>query len=221
MFCQAITTRGTPCITSCEADSTYCRHHIGRCVECPVCLEEVPAHRLPCEHHVCWECLYRLESDSCPMCRYQGLDRGSMTLRWLVTHSYTEDEVLPWYLDTGASLGDAEFIRLALGDLSATFYLLHTRSWFSCVGPESEYHSEYLDLMRSVIYFFCRFHVIAFRDPRLLEMLFDADTGLPYTDAYPCVRRFIRCLDSFRHRVGGLPDFDRSRCSSEWLAHLA
>ena len=220
MFCQAITSRGTPCIASCKADSAYCHHHVGRCVECPVCFEEVPARRLPCGHRVCGECLYRIVSDSCPLCRHQGLERGSEALRWVVTHSYTEHEILPWYLDARASSDDPEIIRLALRDLSGMFYLVHTNSRFSCTSPQSEYYPEYVDMMRSLVYFFCRFHVIAFRDHGLLADLFDEETGLPYTDEYPCMRRFIRCLDSFRHRVGGLPDFDRSRSSSQWLDHL-
>lgn len=218
MFCKAITSRGYPCIASCKADSTYCRHHSGRCVECPVCLEEVPhIRRFPCGHHLCVECLNSLTSDSCPMCRRVGVRQGGgniKQLRDLVTSFYPSGW-LPGYIE---HIGcDVESTRLALLDLGSFFSSLSDQYFFDshetpCV--------QYITTMTRLVDFSCRFHLIAFRDPQFLEYIFDGGEGLPYTDQYPCVRRFIRCLDSFRHRVGGLPAFDRSRSSREWLAHI-
>ena len=220
MFCKAITSRGTPCIASCKADSAYCHHHHGRCVECPVCLEEVPHIRtLPCGHHLCVECLHRLTSDSCPMCRREGVRQAAggdlRPLRYVVTSIYRGRRWLPEYI---ARIGDdVESTHLAFLDLAAFFYSVCGPCIFESLESR---RTRYVDAMHRLVDFSCRFHFIAFRDPRFLDYVFDAEGGLPYTDPDPCVRRFIRCIDSFRHRVGGLPDFDRSRCSSEWLAHL-
>ena len=219
MFCKAITSRGYPCIASCKADSTYCRHHSGRCVECPVCLEEVPhIRRFPCGHHLCVECLHSLTSDSCPMCRRVGVRQCGddiRPLRDLVTSFYPSREWLPEYIE---HIGcDVESTRLALLDLAAFFSSLSGPCFFE---SRETRRVRYIATMTRLVDFSCRFHVIAFRDPRFLDYVFDAEGGLPYTDHYPCVRRFIRCLDSFRHRVGGLPAFDRSRSSPEWLDHI-
>ena len=151
------------------------------------------------------------------MCRREGVRQAGGDLRPLrdVVVSIYPGDVFPEYID---HIGDdVESTRLALLDLAAFFY--------STCGPcifeslESR-RTRYVDAMHRLVDFSCRYHVFAFRDPRFLDCVFDAEGGLPYTDPDPCMRRFIRCLDSFRHRVGGLPDFDRSRCSSEWLAHL-
>lgn len=211
MFCKAITSRGSPCIASCKADSVYCHHHDGMCVECPVCVEEVPHIRqLPCGHHLCVECLHSLTSDSCPICRRVGIIRVGVDIRPLrdtVVSLYNNGH-LPEYVN--GMDDDVESIRLALLDLVSVLY----------ASPESKRSTQYIDTVHRLLDFACIFHIIAFRDPRFLDYLFDAETGLPYTDPDPRMRRFIMCLDSFRHRVGGLPAFDRTRASSEWLAHL-
>ena len=184
-----------------------------------MCLEEVPHVRtLPCGHHLCVECLHRLTSDSCPMCRRMGVRQAGGDLRPLrdvVVGIYPSSEWLPEYIDRIGC--DVDSTRMALLDLAAVFGSLSGPCLF---GSYESRRTRYVDAMHRLVDFSCRFHIIAFRDPRFLDYVFDAEDGLPYTDPDPCVRRFIRCLDSFRHRVGGLPDFDRTRTSSEWLAHL-
>lgn len=175
-----------------------------------MCLEEVPhIRRLPCGHDVCVECLYSLPSDACPMCRRAGIRRFG-ALRDAAARLYPPDRV-PAFVD------DVEHARLALLDLASVLFTLRGPCMFS--SPETR-RTQYVDAMRTLVDFACRFHVIAFRDPQFLDSVFDAESGLPYTDPDPCMRRFIRSLDSFRQRVGGLPAFDRTRASSEWLAHL-
>lgn len=152
------------------------------------------------------------------MCRREGVRQAAggdlRPLRDVVVGIYPGD-VFPEYIDRIGD--DVESTRLAFLDLAAVFYSLSGPCLFEIYESR---RTRYVAAMHRLVDLSCRFHVIAFRDPRFLDYMFDADGGLPYTSPDPCVRRFIRCLDSFRHRVGGLPDFDRSRCSSEWLAHL-
>ena len=143
------------------------------------------------------------------MCRRAGIRRFG-ALRDAAARLYPPDRV-PAFVD------DVEHARLALLDLASVLFTLSGPCMFS--SPETR-RTQYVDAMRTLVDFSCRFHVIAFRDPQFLDSVFDAESGLPYTDPDPCMRRFIRSLDSFRQRVGGLPAFDRTRASSEWLAHL-
>jgi hypothetical protein len=145
------------------------------------------------------------------MCRCVGIRRAGADIRPLrdAVASLYNNGHLPEYVD---GMGDdVESIRLALLDLVSVLY----------TSPESKRSTQYIDTVRRLLDVACRFHVIAFRDPQFLDYLFDAETGLLYTDPDPHVRQFIRSLDSFIQRVGGLPAFDRTRASSEWLAHVA
>lgn len=149
-------------------------------------------------------------------CRHHSrgcLEADLRQLRDVVASIYPGDS-FPAYID---HMGYVESTRLALLDLAAVFYSLSGPCLFE--SYESR-RTRYVAMMHTLVDFSCRFHDIAFRDPQFLDSVFDAEGGLPYTDPDPCVRRFIRCVDSFRHRVGGLPVFDRTRASSEWLAHI-
>ena len=203
MFCKAITSRGTPCIASCKADSIYCHHHDKNLDECPVCLDEVPhIHTLQCGHRICVECFQMLKTDECPLCR-RTCDRsyvhgGLIELRELLADLFFMD---PTFRKDGAN-------------------------WW-----RDRYDSpEYLDAVKRVIDLSCRLHSVVFRQPIFLANIFQR-CGIPNTDGLACVGRFKRCVESFRHRTGiprasacskGLPELlnDVVYPSARWCAHV-
>ena len=207
MFCKAITSRGTPCIASCKAGSSYCHSHDGRFDECPVCLEEVPhIHTLRCGHRLCVECFQRLTTDECPLCR-RVCDRSAVH-RGLI--------------DLSELLTDLQFMSFAGLD--------------ECRGVEDWWtirydRPDYVDTVTRIVDISCSLHSLVFRQPDFLEHIFQS-YGLPLTDSLPCIRRFRRCIESFRHRTGiarplftrscAVPDLLRSLIppSRRWDAHL-
>ena len=180
MFCKAITSRGTPCIAPCKGASDYCRAHSRqRRQECPICLESVPHFRtLACGHHICLDCLPRIPSPACPLCR-------------------REDETMWDHRDAldslQESLVDLWFISIDGSDT-------HGSDWWEA----RLYSADYMDVVNRVVDLACSLHTIVFREPTFLAGIWQS-RGIPHDDSIPCIRRFRRCVESFSRRTGILP----------------
>ena len=181
MFCQAITSRGTPCIASCKADSVYCHTHDKNLTECPVCLEEVPHVRtLRCGHHLCVECLQMLTADECPMCR-RACDRSDMHKGLIELRDLLQD----------------------LHDMNMSVFDDANVNWWV-----DRYNStDYIDTVTRVVDLSCSFHSVVFRQPHFLGHITLESGGIPggKDDILVCVRRFHSCVDSFKQRTGFRP----------------
>lgn len=184
----------------------YCRSHDGHLTECPVCFEDVPHIRALswCGHRVCVECVQRLTADTCPLCR-RVCDRSDV-------HSGLRD--------LSELLCDLHFMSVAgLGE--------HREDWWTIRFSRPDY----VDVVTRIVDLSCSLHSLVFRQDDFLEHIFQC-YGLPLTDSLPCIRRFRRCVESFRHRTGiARPLFTRSRVipdlldrlvppSHRWVAHL-